>query len=80
MNVPPKPRRPEISQIEFDDEERHREGEDAVGQGIEPALRNKLPWARPSSSPVSRAVEEQFGDTPCEVSRAKRRRRGPGRD
>ena len=29
-------------QIEFDDEERHREGEDAVGQGIEPALRNKL--------------------------------------
>jgi hypothetical protein len=29
-------------QLEFDHEERHREGEDAVGQGIEPALRNKL--------------------------------------
>jgi hypothetical protein len=41
-----------FGQIDFDDEQRHREGEDAVSQGIEPALRNKLVGLRPSSFPV----------------------------
>src|SRR5207248_4822139 len=31
-----------LRQIEIDDKQRHREGENAVGQGIEPAFRNKL--------------------------------------
>src|SRR4051794_21626452 len=31
-----------LRQIEIDDKQRHREGENAIGQGVEPAFGNKL--------------------------------------
>src|SRR5262245_35602032 len=44
-------------QMEIDDEQRHREGENGVGQGIEPGFRNKLlglshhsPWSSPTAN------------------------------
>ena len=41
-----------LRQIEIDDKQRHREGENAVGQGIEPGFRNKLLGFNHHPSPV----------------------------
>jgi hypothetical protein len=47
-------------QIEIDDKQRHREGENAVGQGIEPAFRNKLLGFSHDPSPVFQSNSRRY--------------------
>src|SRR5215211_6953364 len=58
-----------LRQIEIDDEQRHREGENAVGQGIEPAFRNKLLGFSHHPSPVFESNLRRY--VPCEEIQSK---------